>query len=246
MQYEGKVFKTVNFGDLLITKYVNSQEVYVKFVETGYETKTRLKEIKSGKVKDRLCPTVCGVGVIGDEIGKVGGKALKEYRLWKKMLERCYSEKLHKKNPCYQGCQTSENFKYFPYFKDWCNKQIGFGNEGWHLDKDILVKGNRVYSEDTCVFVPDVINKLLVRRDSKRGENPLGVHYCKERGKFIAILSISAKLRWLGGYDTPEEAFYAYKEAKETYLKEIAEKWKDKIDHRVYEALMGYQVEITD
>ena len=50
MQYEGKVFKTVNFGDLLITKYVNSREVYVKFVETGYETKTRLKEIKSEKV----------------------------------------------------------------------------------------------------------------------------------------------------------------------------------------------------
>ena len=37
-----------------------------------------MKEIKSGKVKDRLCPTVCGVGVIGDERGKVGGKALKE------------------------------------------------------------------------------------------------------------------------------------------------------------------------
>ena len=80
-EYEGKLFETRNYGELVITKYVNNKEVYVKFIETGYETKAGLSDIRNGKVKDRLVPSVCGVGVIGDEITKVNSKVLKEYRL---------------------------------------------------------------------------------------------------------------------------------------------------------------------
>ena len=246
MLLEGSVFKTQNYGDLTITKYVNNREVFVKFLSTGYETKTRLGDIKNGKVKDRLVPSVCRVGVIGDEITKIDGKALKEYQLWHNMLERCYCEKMHKRNPSYRDCYTSEAFKYYPYFKGWCSKQTGFGNEGWTLDKDILVKGNKIYSEDTCCFIPHTINQLLTKQDSKRGDNPIGVYYSTRKGKFIAMLSVSTKGKSLGSYDTAEGAFYAYKEAKESYIKEVANKWKNQIDPRVYEALMGYQVEITD
>ena len=154
MKQTENTFKTKNYGDLVVIKYINHAEVIVKFVETGYETVTHMSQVRNGKVKDRLLPTAFGVGVVGDEITKVNSKFLKEYDLWRGMLRRCYDTNLHKNHSTYLNCTVSDNFKHYPFFKGWCSKQIGFGNEGWHLDKDILFKGNKVYSEDTCCFVP--------------------------------------------------------------------------------------------
>lgn len=53
-------------------------------------------------------------------------------------------------------------------------------------------------------------------------------------------------LNRIGYFDNFNDAFLAYKKAKEAYLKEQAEKWKGKIDERAYNALMNYTVEITD
>lgn len=50
----------------------------------------------------------------------------------------------------------------------------------------------------------------------------------------------------LGRYHTVEEAFYAYKKAKELHIREVAEKYKGDISPRVYDALINYTVEITD
>ena len=50
----------------------------------------------------------------------------------------------------------------------------------------------------------------------------------------------------LGYFSKPDEAFNVYKQAKEDYIKEVAELYKDQIDIRVYEALMKYEVDIND
>ena len=244
MKFVGEVFPTEKYGNLIITEYVNCYEVYVKFLETGYETKSRLGDIKRGKVKDRFSPSVCGVGIVGNEITHDNNVALKEYYLWHNMLVRCYGERLHKKYPTYLNCSASENFKHYPYFKEWCNNQVGFGNEGWTLDKDILVKGNKLYSEDTCCFVPSEINKLFVKNDAKRGECPIGVS--RRRKAFLATIKVAGKKVNLGIHSTKEIAFQAYKEAKENYIKDVANKWKGQLDERVYESLMNYEVEIDD
>ena len=162
------------------------------------------------------------------------------------MLQRCYSSKLYIKRPTYKDCSVSENFKYFPYFKEWCNKQVGFDNEGWALDKDILLKGNKIYSEDTCCFVPNEINTLIINNKASRGGTPVGVHCSKETGKYLAKLTKCGVYAYLGTFNTPEEAFYVYKREKDKYIKEVADKWKDNIDIRVYEALMNYEVSIYD
>lgn len=93
-------------------------------------------------------------GIIGTKYPvSEGGKDTKEYILWKGMLERCYSTTLKKKYPTYEGCEASENFKSYEYFYEWCQKQIGFANKDWQLDKDLLIKkGNKVYNESTCVL----------------------------------------------------------------------------------------------
>ena len=120
-----------------------------------------------------------GVGVVGEEATRINNRQIKERELWSSMLTRCYDDKFHSRSQTYVGCSVSDNFKYFPYFKEWCNQQIGFNIEGFELDKDILVKGNKIYSEDTCCFVPREINSLFVKRKKSRGNFALGVDYKK-------------------------------------------------------------------
>ena len=246
MKHEGKIFKTKKYGDLIVTKYVKCNEVSVRFISTGYETTAEMGDIRKGNVRDRLFPSIYGVGIIGEEPTRIDGVVLKEYMFWVNMLTRCLSSKYHDKHPTYKGCTFSENFKYYPYFKEWCSNQIGFGNEGWHLDKDILVKENKVYSEDTCVFVPREINNLLALNNSNRGEYLLGVCYSKQHNKFAAQLNKFGKKVKLGVFNTEQEAFNVYKKVKEDYTKEVANKWKDQIDPRVYDALMTYEVEMKE
>ena len=247
MKYEGKIFKTIKYGDLVVTKYINNHNVCVKFINTNYETTAHICHIRNGLVKDRLFPSLHGVGVVGDASTTVDGIVLKECTLWRGVIGRCYNNEFHKKSPTYADCSVSEKFKYYPYFQEWCNKQIGFNEDGWHLDKDILIKGNKVYSEDTCCFVPQEINGLFIKRDAARGDLPIGVWFDKQKGKYQADVSVGRKKRKrLGSFSTPEEAFQIYKEAKEAYIKEVANKWKDYIDQRAYNALMNYEVEITD
>ena len=174
------------------------------------------------------------------------GDTIYEYKLWNQVRSRCFSKSHKAKDVSYIGCSMSDNFLNFTFFFNWCNNQIGFGNEGWELDKDILVKGNKIYSEDTCCFVPSELNKLLLSHRRGRGEHPIGVSYCKLNKRFRASVRKDMKKKTLGYYSTAEEAFYAYKQAKEAHIKEVANKWKDQIDIRVYEALMKYEVEIMD
>ena len=244
----GKVFKSKSSGDFKILKYNDKKNVEIQFLKTGFETTVELGSIRNGKVKDRYLPSVCGVGVVGDKYpSKVSGRNTKEYEIWCSMLKRCYNDTYQKKNPTYIGCKVSDKFKSYEYFYEWCHKQIGFGNEGWHLDKDLLVKGNKIYSENTCVFIPREINSLLVKREALRGEHLIGVYWNKKASAFIARVNKNkGRSEYLGLFNTEIEAFNSYKTAKEVFIKEQANKYKSQIDPRAYNALMNYTVEITD
>ena len=244
----GKVCKSKSSGDFKILKYNDKTNVEIQFLKTGFETTVHLVQVKNGSVKDPYSPSVYGVGVLGTKYPPtISGVKTKEYMLWHSMLKRCYSGTYKKKYQTYEGCRASDNFLYYEYFYEWCNKQIGFGNEGWHLDKDLLIKGNKVYSESTCVFIPKEINLLLVRHTPSRGKHPIGVYWSKTAKAFIARVNKNKGVsEWLGCFTTELEAYNAYKQAKESFVKEQAEKWKGKIDDRAYNALMNYQVEIDD
>ena len=244
----GKICKSKSSGDFKIVKYNNARDVQIQFLNTGYETVAKLNHIKSGCIKDPYVQSVYAIGIIGTKYPvSEGGKDTKEYTLWKNMLQRCYSEVYKKQRPTYEGCEVSDNFKCYEYFYEWCHSQIGFDNEGWHLDKDLLIKGNKVYSETTCVFLPQEINNVLTKSASSRGEHLIGVSWDKRDMAFISrVNKNTGKSEYLGYFKTEIEAFNAYKIAKESFIKEQASKWKDKIDDRAYNALMNYTVEITD
>ena len=244
----GKICKSKSSGDFKILKYNGTANVEIQFPNTGFKTVVRLGDIRNGGVKDPHLPSVFGVGLLGTKYpSEVNGVKTKEYVLWADMLRRCYSEGFKKQHPTYKDCKCSENFKSYEYFYDWCNKQTGFGVEGFELDKDLLVKGNKVYSEDSCIFIPTEINTLLTKRTASRGKHLIGVYWCNKGKAFRAQVSKNkGKRERLGYFKTELEAFNAYKQAKETFIKEQASKWKGKIDDKAYNALMNYQVEIDD
>ena len=244
----GKVCKSLNSGDFKILKYNDSGNVEIQFLNTGFEMFAELGNIRNGTVKDPYVPSVHGIGIVGAKYPtRVNGVRTKQYGLWVNMLQRCYSNTHQKKYPTYIGCEVSNNFKSYEYFYEWCNKQVGFSSEGWHLDKDLLIKGNKVYNENVCVFIPQDINLLLTKCTASRGEHLIGVSWCKRNKAFKATVSKNkGKQKNLGLFKTELEAFNAYKQAKEAFIKERANNWRGKIDDRAYKALMSYTVEITD
>ena len=244
----GKVCKSLNSGDFKILKYNDSRNVEIQFLKTGYEMVAQLGDIRNGRVRDPYSSSICGVGIVGTKYPiSEGGVETKEYVLWKDMLRRCYSDNFKKKHPTYIDCKCSENFNSYEYFYEWCQNQVGFGNQDWQLDKDLLIKGNKVYSEDSCIFIPQEINSLLTKRTASRGEYLIGVHWHNASKAFVAQVGKSkGKQEHLGLFNTEIEAFNAYKKAKENFIKEQANEWKSQIDIRAYNALMNYTVEITD
>lgn len=185
-----------------------------------------------------------GLGVYykGKYLCWVDGKQTREYVLWAGMLRRVTCKGHHKKYPTYIGCTVSNNFKNFQYFAEWCNRQIGFNDKSYQLDKDILQRGNKIYSEDTCCFVPSKINSLIIDCGAGRGDYPVGVYLYKESGKFQAHISKYGKQITLGYYKTIDEAFSVYCKEKEIHIKEVAEQYKEFIDPRVYYALLNWRV----
>ena len=188
------------------------------------------------------------VGIFGDKYpAYINNVPLREYSLWYSLIRRCHSKVYQKDKPTYIGCEVSDNFKSYTYFYEWCQDQIGYTEQGWHLDKDILVKGNKLYSEHACVFVPADVNALFTLSGRARGNYPLGVSLKRETGKFQAACTVGKKSKiHLGCHDTPEAAFSAYKEFKEMAVKDAAKRFQGRLDDRVYKALMNYEVEITD
>ena len=177
----------------------------------------------------------------------VDGKNVKEYALWQDMLTRCFSDKLQTRFPTYKGCNVSDNFLNYAFFYDWCQEQTGFGkvdDKGrcWQLDKDLLFIGNKTYSETTCVFVPQEINLFFNEYGNARGEYPLGVSFHKRAGKFVAQCNVNGKIKHLGYFNTPQEAFAVYKPFKENLCKQLALKWQHEIDSRLFNAMMKWEV----
>jgi hypothetical protein len=136
----------------------------------------------------------------------------------------------------------SENFRDFQFFVEWHMRQVGFGAEGYDLDKDILVPGNKLYSEDTCVLVPRGLNYLF--RSKVNGSQPelKGVCFHKVRKKFQATISLSGRTKSLGFFDKADDAGRAYRLAHAEEL----ERWlmlfnsgATPIDPRVIERLQA-------
>lgn len=166
----------------------------------------------------------CGVGINDADYTVtpvVDGKRIScpYYTRWGSMLVRCYSEKSQAHRPTYRGVVVCDEWKRFSVFKEWMIKQDWVGK---HLDKDIVVTGNKIYSPHTCIFVTGEINALLTGASGRRGKHPIGVSYDKNRKKYAAHVRINNNLKHLGCFDSPEEASKVFLAAKADYVREVA------------------------
>lgn len=199
------------------------------------------------KTKDGLVRLYYGIGYYGKEFENVKLIDIPSYRTWRMMLQRCYDEKVHKVEPRYKDCAVCEEWHSLFRFNEWYLKNYySISNERMELDKDILLKNNKIYSPDTCVFVPQRINTLFVTANKIRGEFPIGVYYDRQKKRYIANMTYNGKSIKVARCITPIEAFYEYKFYKEYYIKEIAEEYKERIPDRLYNAMLKWEVEITD
>jgi hypothetical protein len=166
--------------------------------------------------------------------------------LFSSMHQRCKINGIQQKlKPNYVGCTTSENFKCFQFFTDWCHKQIGYNNL-FQLDKDILIKNNKLYSENTCVFIPKGLNTFLTNTREQKGKNLIGAAPYNNSFKFRSYISINNKRTVLGIFNTEILAHHAWITAKEAEAYRWYERLRDGefiVDPRVIERMRTWRYE---
>lgn len=190
----GGTYPTNENGDIIVISKLKKPKYYlIKFLDTGNTKEIRIDGIKDGIVKDLMRPSRFGVGYMG--LGTYAsvdnkGKALQCVVMWKSMLERCYCPKFQVKSPTYKGCTVIDAWHNYQIFAKWFYANYPRGiDENYQLDKDFVVKGNTVYSPDTCTFLSQADNKRIAHEKSYRFVNPEGEivdivnmeRYCKDK-----------------------------------------------------------------
>ena len=245
-----------NQGSLMkIIDYNKSSDIIVEF-QDEYKAKvnTTYGNFKSGSVRNPYYPTICNIGKVGSKyLSRINSIQLREYVAWTGMLDRCFSENQKNTQPTYKDVTCCDEWLLYENFYEWLHSQENFDKlkdtKRWALDKDILYKGNKTYSPDTCCIVPQSVNCLFLKREAQRGDYPIGVTYRDDCG-FIASCHnpFTNRKEELGYYSTPEKAFQAYKVYKEGIIKQVADtEYKNgNITKGCYDAMMNYEVEIDD
>lgn len=236
-----------------IVEYNNCLDIMVEF-QDKYKAKVHgdYNRFIKGNIKNPYYPSIFNVGIIGNKYERnVDGRHTKEYNTWIHMLERCFDSKCKEKQPTYKNVDCCDEWLLFENFYEWLHSQDNFDkwyyNNGWHIDKDILVKGNKIYSPNTCVLVPPRINCLFVKNNIRRGDLPIGVSYHKLSDSYNASLNYDSEVK-SKYFPTVEMAFNYYKTEKEKIIKQAAQEEYDQgnITKECYEAMLKYEVEITD
>lgn len=244
-----------NQGCLMeIIGYNNSDDITIEFKdEYKFKTNTQYSHFIKGQVKNPYHKSVFDIGIIGYKYPvSLNNKTTKEYNAWSGVLRRCFDNKIQDKRCTYKNVTCCDEWLLYENFYEWLHSQENFdkwydGNR-WAVDKDILIKGNKIYSPSTCCLVPININSLFIKSNANRGDLPIGV--LKKHNLFVARCNspFTNKREHLGIYNTPEEAFKAYKKRKEEIIEEVAEieYAKGNITKKCYDAMIKYEVEITD
>lgn len=201
----------------------SSTKAYCTIQIENWIKEVRYSAVKSGRIKYPYQPNVYGVGYVGE--GKylkyVNNKNTKAYNLWNGMLQRCYSKEYQEKKPTYAGTTVCREWHNFQVFAKWFYEKSNY-QEGWHLDKDLLSPKVKVYSSDTCIFIPLALNSFLTNIKLNNTSGYTGVHFNKYKNKWEASIHRNGKQKCLGAYKNKQIAALQYKLAR----KKEADKWK--------------------
>ena len=231
-----------NFGSkIIIEKYRGALDIDVYFPEYNWVFEhARYGDFKNGSIKCPYEPRTFGIGYLGEGKYKAfeNGKLTDEYNIWHHMLGRCYNPKYQEKEPSYKGCMVEEYLLNFQHAAEWYNENIyQIGTERMHLDKDILVKDNKIYSPNTCLIVPQSINEIfhVSGRKTKDIDLPYTIlRTSKEK------YSVSFRGKSLGIYDTVDKALDTYLKAKKNYIRQKVKEMENELPTKVRDALLAW------
>ena len=236
----GEIYDSFQGYKMTIINYKSSSDITVQFNdERGtIREKVAFKEIKNGGVKNPYHKTTLGIGFVGsgNYKPKINNKMTPEYRTWDCMLRRCYSS-INSRAKTYSDVEVCEEWYNFQNFAKWYEENYV---DGWVMDKDIICPDCRLYSPETCRFIPEDINNIFKGNNRTLTGLPRGV-YPKDGG-YQCSMSKFGKNEYLGYYKTVEEAHETYIKHKTQYLKDVAEKWKGIISEEVYQAILNYDI----
>lgn len=239
------------YGQLMtIVKYRNATDLDVEFEDGTIVKHKHYRNFVGRCIRNPNRPSVYNIGYMGiGEYNKIN--SCRAYDAWNKMFQRCYSDKKYTNSRymSYQECEVDSAFYNFQYFCQWFYGNT-WDNNCTVLDKDILVKHNKIYSPDNCVLVDNRINCLFTFRSRERGVYPLGVRLNNKGDRYLAQCnSFEGKRIYLGSFLTPEDAFECYKQYKESVIKMVADDYKSrypKFPDRLYEAMYNYSIDYDD
>lgn len=227
-----------------IIAYRRSEDIDVEFQDSYKVVKnTTYVNFKRGQVKNPYDKIACGIGYVGEGkyLTKENGRSTKIYSCWVHMLERCYYEKNKNLHQSYYGtCSVCDEWLNFQVFAKWYEDNFYEIRERLDLDKDILIPGNKIYSPNTCLLVPQRINELFTYKLKSNGL-PVGISRTIS-GQYLAKYNGEQ----LGIYNTLEEAYEKYAIKKEEVIKQIAKQYQHMIPEKLYNALLNYKVDINN
>lgn len=188
--------------------------------------------------------TVYGVGYNSKILGipaSINRKATDAYITWKGMIQRCYYNQAHKSHPSYINCLVCDEWHDYQNFAKWFSEHYV---DKWNLDKDILSKGVKLYSPDTCLFVPRYINNVFIDNNKRRGNYPRGVTFNEKYKKTpyrVQFRKYGVSKKY-GGYPDQDTAFEVYKKEKKKYIIELANEYRSQIGEEAYNNLINFEI----
>lgn len=238
----GDTFPTTKGGDCLVIKVKSKGNITVVFKENiNHEIVTDYRTLKVGHILNPYFATYFGQGYLG--VGKYrmckNKRPTTSYSAWRFLMIRLFCEKRLLINPTYRECTICKEWLNFQVFSEWFYSCESYG-KGYEIDKDLLVQGNKHYSPETCVMLPQEINKAL--KTVQINSVVAGVRKRKNTKGYQVRVTEFGKRRHVGEFYTVEEASAAYVEAKERYIKNLALAWANRIEWKAFVALMNWRV----
>ena len=222
-------------GSIRFTKYgtpckaikkVGDKNLLVEFQdEHKYRYVVRYDNFLKQRIRNPYDKSVQNIGYLG-ECKNINSKC---YSIWFEMIRRCYIK--NQRNKAYDDVWVCDEWLCYANFEKWYEENYyEIDNEPVCIDKDILVKNNKFYSPQTCIFVPKSINIFFVGTNNKRSDLPLGVSKMTKSNTYFC----SVDGRNYYGFKTKQEAHIKYLQEKDNDFHIKLQNYKDKIPTNIY------------
>ena len=245
--FVGDKFTNKVGSEAVVTKHISAVGFEIQFLDDfGYKTTATGGVLRSGSFKNPYHPSIFGIGYlgVGDHLIYEEGSKTKlsaAYSCWRSMIDRA-ARGPEGNLVNYTDCTVCDEWLCFQTFYEWYTSFPVYDFVA-QIDKDILVKGNRIYSPEFCTLVPLEINMAFTVKQKYRDNGlPTGVEKTRT-GRFRAAVRVKARKTSLGTYDTAEEAGKAYERGKEAQVQALGEEYRDVIEDDAYRAIMSWTAE---